>query len=315
MNDRFLKRACRGLAVSVLPAVFLSIGVAAHAEETQPNSKSEYAERIGASERVNYSGKLRMLSQRVVATSCNYVAGIDTDNSGPAMRAAMDEFNLIVDALEFGNGDLGINGKEKRKKTIRRIGMLRDEWAPVASGLEAVASGDKTPEHLTTIANESAPLLDMAKLLVSDLSAQYSDPNAMTQSFAMLVDISGRQRMLTQRMSKNVCLVASGINSDAAKAELAATAQLFETSLLALSSGMMEAGIAPPPNAEIDEGLKVVVSDWQVLKPSVEAILSGTELSPEQRAQVFNGMNAMTGDMNKVVGLYSKASKFDDTGS
>ena len=94
------------------------------------------------------------------------------------MRAAMDEFNLIVDALEFGNGDLGINGEEKRKKTIRRIGMLRDEWAPVANGLEAVAAGDKTASHLTTIANESAPLLDMAKLLVSDLSAQYSDPNA-----------------------------------------------------------------------------------------------------------------------------------------
>lgn len=315
MNDRSVKRACRGLARCIMPAALLSIGFAAHAGDTQTKSKADYAKEIGASERVNYSGKLRMLSQRVVATSCNYAGGIDPNSSGTAMQSAMDEFNLIVDALEFENPDLGINGAEKRRKTVRRIGMLRDEWAPVATGLEAVANGETTPAHLRSIAENSAPLLDMAKLLVSDLSAQYSDPNAMTQSFAMLVDISGRQRMLTQRMSKNVCLAASGINADAAKAELAATAQLFETSLMALHSGMMEAGIAPPPNDEINEGLEVVVSDWQALKPSVEAVLGGADLSAEQRAQVFNGMNAMTGDMNKVVGLYSDASKFDDTGS
>jgi hypothetical protein len=47
----------------------------------------------------------------------------------------------------------------------------------------------------------------MTKLLVSDLLAQYSNPNAMLQAIAMLVDISGRQRMLTQRMSKNFCLM------------------------------------------------------------------------------------------------------------
>ena len=131
----------------------------------------------------------------------------------------------------------------------------------------------------------------------------------------MLVDISGRQRMLTQRMSKNVCLASAGINAEAARAELAATAQMFETSLLALSGGMMSAGIAPPPNAEIDDGLKVVQSNWSELKPAVEAILAGSEISAEERARVFNGMNQMTGNMNKVVGMYSDASKFDNTGS
>ena len=149
----------------------------------------------------------------------------------------------------------------------------------------------------------------MAKILVSDLSAQYSDPNAMLQMHAILVDISGRQRMLTQRMSKNVCLVASGVTADKAREELTATAKLFETSLLALSSGMLNAGINPPPTPEIAEGLKVVIADWQDLKPAVEAVLSGAAISPEERARVFHGMNAMTGDMNKVVGMYSEASK------
>ncbi|MEM6387119.1 MAG: type IV pili methyl-accepting chemotaxis transducer N-terminal domain-containing protein [Pseudomonadota bacterium] len=293
-----------------LTAFFLALSSPA-LSESGASDKAAYAERIGASERVNFSGKLRMLSQRVVATSCNYVAGIDPAKSGPAMEAAMSEFALIVDALEFGNADLGINGAEKRKKTIRRIGMLRDEWATVATELDAIAAGEKTTAHVTAIADQSAPLLDMAKLLVSDLSAQYSDPNAMLQSFAMLVDISGRQRMLSQRMSKNACLAASGINVEASQAELAATAEVFETSLRALRNGMAAAGIAPPPNATIAEGLKVVQTNWSELKPSVEAVLNGTELSTEERAHLFNGMNKMTGNMNKVVGQYSDASKFE----
>lgn len=302
--------ARRCLIAALLPITLIGAAPAVLAQDVA-SGKAEHAKRIGASERVNYSGKLRMLSQRVVATSCNYVAGIDPEESGAAMRAAMAEFELIVDALEYGNADLGINGEEKRKKTRRRIGMLRGEWSPMANSLNAVADGETGAEQVAKIANFSAPLLDMAKLLVSDLSAQYSDPNAMLQSFAMLVDVSGRQRMLTQRMSKNVCLVASGVNVEAAKAELAATANMFETSLFALSSGMVDAGIAPPPNATIADGLKVVIGNWEDLKPAVEETLSGVELSATERARVFKGMNQMTGNMNKVVGLYSDASKFE----
>ena len=131
----------------------------------------------------------------------------------------------------------------------------------------------------------------------------------MTQANAILVDISGRQRVLTQRMSKNVCLLASGVHAETARAELAATAEVFEASLYALSGGMIEAGVNPPPNAEIAGGLSVVLRDWQALKPSVEAVLSGETLDASERATVFHGMNEMTGHMNTVVGLYSEASK------
>ena len=84
--------------------------------------------------------------------------------------------------------------------------------------------------------------------MVSEISGQYANQAELLQSDALAIDVAGRQRMLSQRMSKNVCLVGSGINVDAAKAELAATAQVFATSLFALRDGMVQAGINPPPN-------------------------------------------------------------------
>ena len=110
----FYDRARRGIIFAVLPMVALSFGTGAAAQQSE--LKSRYAQEIGASERVNYSGKLRMLSQKVVATSCNFAARIDPEASGKAMQATKAEFELIVDALANGNPDLGIIGEEKRKK-------------------------------------------------------------------------------------------------------------------------------------------------------------------------------------------------------
>jgi hypothetical protein len=307
MTERFSNCVRRSLMCAVLPIAALTLTTSAHAEEI--SAKARYAKEIGASERINYSGKLRMLSQRVVATSCNAAAGIAPGKSEKAMQAAKAEFNQIVKALEFGDPDLGIRGEEKRKKTIRRIGMLNELWGPMAAELSSVENNDAAQDVIPAIADNSAPLLEMAKLLVSDLSAQYSDPHSLVQANAMLVDISGRQRMLAQRMSKNVCLLASGVNVETAKPELEKTAEIFETSLYALRGGMVSVGINPPPNDAIASGLDVVVNDWTALRPFVDAVLAGEPLSEADREKVFLGMNQMTGNMNKVVGMYSDASK------
>jgi len=308
MVENLLGRLRSGVVITTLPILALSIGTSASAAEGL--SKAELAKQLGASERVNYSGKLRMLSQRVIATSCNYSAGVDPQESGKHMDAARDEFALIVDGLENGNAELGMNGAERRRKTLARIEELKTEWKVLAADLSAIKDDPSAQASLEAAAIQSGPVLSVAKLLVSDLSAQYSDPAAMVQANAMLVDISGRQRMLTQRMSKNVCLAASGITTENAKKELAATAEVFETSLSALSSGLAAAGINPPPTDEIADGLKVVQANWSELKPAVETILAGGMLSDAERATVYHGMNQMTGNMNKVVGMYSDYSKY-----
>ncbi|NNE87747.1 MAG: hypothetical protein HKN27_06690 [Silicimonas sp.] len=307
MNMSVRSRVQRALVFTVLPIAAIAMSTEVSAEQTKIQ---RYAQEIGASERVNYSGKLRMLSQKIVASSCNFAAGIDAEISSKAMQATKAEFELVADALEHGNPDLGIFGEEKRKKTRASITRLRDQWAPVVADLNGITNDPKAANQaVASLAVNSELLLDNAKLLVSDLLAQYSDPSIMTQADAIRIDISGRQRMLTQRMSKNVCLLASGVGGDTATAELAATAEMFETSLLALRGGFMEAGINPPPNENIAKHLQIVAEDWEALKPAVQAVLSGTDLSPTDRAVVFHGMNEMTADMNTVVGLYVEASK------
>lgn len=266
-------------------------------------------EDIGGSQRIDLSGKLRMLSQRVPAAACYTQLGVDPAETSAMVTAASDEFELITAALEFGNPDLGIIGAEERRKTQVGLGKMNDLWAPVASLARSAAAGTASAADIATMAEQTAPLLDMAKLMVTEIVGQYAHPAAVLQADAMLIDIAGRQRMLAQRMSKNVCLIASGINVDVAAPELQAASGTFDTSLTALRLGMPSVGIAPPPNEEIAASLDSVQDTWNVVQPVVAAALAGEALDTEQLAIMFHMSNALTGKMNATVGLYSAASK------
>ncbi len=271
--------------------------------------RAQFLEDEGASQRIDFSGKLRMLSQRIPAAACNLASGIDTETSQTLLVNAAAEFEQIVDALEFGDDNLGIIGAETRRKTLVQIADLRERWEPMFTVAQTVDDNGGTVDQIAIMAAQSGEVLSSAKLLVSEISGQYSDPTALLQSDAITIDIAGRQRMLTQRMSKNICLIEAGITTDIANAELETTMKMFDASLNALRYGMETAGIETPPNSDVEAGLDIVISDWAALMPFVQQVLAGEELDDETRGSIFRDMNAMTGHMNTVVGLYSEASK------
>lgn len=173
----------------------------------------------------------------------------------------------------------------------------------MSGAIDAVVQGDDVEGGLAFITAHNMELLARAKLLVSEISGQYSNPAEMIQADAMLIDISGRQRMLTQKMSKESCLVWTG---DAASAEaLAGTMKLFETSLLALRDGLDTVGIKAAPTEDIFTGLDDIWGDWERLKPDLERAVANERADAELRAQVFANLNVMLKEMNDVVGLYT----------
>ena len=125
----------------------------------------------------------------------------------------------------------------------------------------------------------------------------------------MLIDISGRQRMLTQKISKETCIIGGRHQTDGTIADLQGTVQIFEASLEALRFGMPSVGILPPPNAEISAGLNTVVTDWNTVKPMISAMLASEDLETAAHAQKYQQLNVTMSDMNAVVGLYADVAR------
>lgn len=297
----------------ILGAALSGLAFSSHAAVEAPISPTPVSKNlikeVGGSERINFSGKLRMLSQRIPAAACNLTASVDPDKTASQLSAAAAEFEKIVQALEHGDETLGVIGPETRRKTLAALSALKETWGGVRTVVDTISSNGASEALNQQLADQNMQLLGAAKLLVSEISGQYSDPAALIQSDAIRIDIAGRQRMLTQKMSKEACYILSGIDVANNRAAIRQTAQLFDVSLTALRFGMPEAGIKASDAPDIVQGLEEVAASWAFLKGKLDALEAGADWDLETRAKVFHAFNTAMANMNKVVGMYSDASK------
>lgn len=262
-----------------------------------------------AEQRIALSGKLRMLSQRISSAACHFAAGIDREGSAKLLNASIIDFEKIIGGLEFGDSDLGIQAAESRRMTIAKIHQTREIWTPYKTAATAVAEGENSDANLQILLEQNMTVLGSAQSLVEELVGQYSNSPTSTHANLLLIDIAGRQRMLTQKMSKEACVLASNANDADTAKSLQGTMQIFEMSLEALRHGMPELGIKAPPSPVIATGLVDVENDWKVAKPMLETVLSGRSLDADTAAHKFQALNKTMATMHQVVGLYVKYTK------
>ena len=273
-----------------------------------PILNAAYIEDVSPTERINLSGKLRMLSQRVPSAACHLAAGIDPKGSRALLEGAKTEFESILHALEFGSAELSVNGEETRRKTLMKVHTLGALWGPYQTTVDEVLAGETDAPRIQSLLTDSMTVLGSAKLLVSEISGQYSNPAEMTQSSAMVIDIAGRQRMLTQKIAKEACAAWSGL-SDTVASDLAGTMQMFDASLTALINGMPEAGIKKPTNTTIEAGLTTVYQDWMDVKETQAAIAAGATPDAAEATRNYKGLNKTMVEINKVDGINTEAEK------
>ncbi len=299
---------CKPLALGA--ALLMGAASFATAEDTaEMVVEAGFIEEVGASERINYSGKLRMLSQRIPAAACYSHAGIETEASAKLLQAATAEFDLILNGLQYGEESLGIIGPEKDRKVLVDLEKMYEHWDSLHVKIAHIVDNGGTDEEVVHIADESHQALDIAKHLVSVLVGEYADPTALLQADALTIDIAGRQRMLAQRISKNVCLISSGFDTERAMKELEGARGIYDASANALRFGMPEAGITATKNAEILAKLDDVLALWADVQPILDSVKAGEDIGETQLATTYNAMNSLTGQMNKIVGMYNDDSK------
>jgi len=294
MHNHILRLA----AVAVSSFCVLSSPAAA-----QSSNQTEVIEVSGAKQRIDNSGKLRMLSQRTAAAACYFARGVDPEASAEVLGAAAAEFDMILNALESGDPALNIPTAETDRRTLASLAAVRETWTPIKAAVDAILAGNATEAQFQHIYDQNTVLLEAANELVVNTVAAHSSPQSVLKSDSMLIDIAGRQRMLLQKVSKESCMVASG-HTDTVEA-MTGTADMFETSLTALRLGMPAMNIPAPQTPEIAAGLQDVANDWAEAREFLDALASGMKPDAATEESKFKLLNAVTESMNGVVGLYA----------
>lgn len=131
-------------------------------------------------------------------------------------------------------------------------------------------------------------------LLISQIQSMSVD--------ASVIDIAGRQRMLSQRMAKEALLVKQGaMSADSLKK----TIDLFETSHQLLLNGDASKKIKGETNKSVIKQLRLVATLWTEYKSTILDYVNSSSITPRQ---IATESPIILKEMNKAVGMMAKNS-------
>jgi nitrate/nitrite-specific signal transduction histidine kinase len=166
-------------------------------------------------EAVDIAGKQRMFTQRMLKDYAMIGMKNSFGNPDKDLKTIMSEFEDHLHALH------DYTKNDEIKKSAKKVEAL---WIPIKKVLESPPSKDEVGK------------------LQEDLELLLSAANDTTALFAKetgkdsgkVVDMSGRQRMLSQRMASLYMLKVWGVDDDKFKEKMKDSMELFKTSLTEL---------------------------------------------------------------------------------
>nr|CRH04567.1 conserved exported protein of unknown function [Candidatus Magnetococcus massalia] len=258
---------------------------------------------------LNLSGKQRMLTQKMSKEVMLVALGVDAQTNLGNLKKTAALFDKTLKGLKDGDADLGLPPTESRR-IKRQLGKVAKIWKGFHATVESVVgSGQVSKDQVAQIAKENLPLLKQmnkcVKLYEKDASKAglKSDPG-----LAVTINLAGKQRMLTQKMSKEYLLAAYGHAVEDNKLNLLETYSLFERTLKGLMDGDATLDLPGTQNAAIRAQLEVVAGLWATFKPVVvEGADPKTSSYPADKVNTLATTNLpLLKQMNRAVGMFAK---------
>lgn len=189
-------------SASVCQATFLALALslsvptfaASHATPHPPAPATDASATLTIASTINKAGRQRMLSQRMVKAYCQLVLKVEPEASQKILQDSVALFDAQLAELR------GIAVKPELQQAWTSESEMWMQMRPVVTGRVSVEGAKKLMEL-------SEPLLVAAHKLTQQLETESG------KQAGHWVNIAGRQRMLSQRISKFYMLKKLGFNT------------------------------------------------------------------------------------------------------
>jgi nitrate/nitrite-specific signal transduction histidine kinase len=236
---------------------------------------ADHASYIDATAALNKAGRQRMLSQLMVKEYLQASTGLDAGAARGHLFEAMAVFDDQVADLK------GFASTPELREAFLEVEKRWLEFRPLLTG-------PATRSNAAALHAAGELLLAAAERNTAVLERHAGRPAAR------LVNVAGRQRMLSQRIAKDYLLLVSRVNPEQAREEMASARREF--------SAGMEALRADLPGGEGDRLLEEVGALWRDLEPQL-----GRERAIDaERERVIRLTDAILVRMERVTSLYEK---------
>ncbi len=120
-----------------------------------------------------------------------------------------------------------------------------------------------------------------------------------------IINLAGRQRMLTQKMTKEVMFIANGLN---VHEDVKGTKKLFDNTLKGLIDGNTEMGLPPAKTEDIRAQLKVVAGLWSDFQSTIDEAAGGGLSGDGDKKRLYSMSMTILKEMNKGVKMMEEDS-------
>lgn len=294
-----MKNAFLGAAVLLVTLLFSAVGFCAPT-----------AEQWGVI--MNISGRQRMLSQKMSKEALLVAAKINPEENKNKLKDTMKLFETSLQALMEGNTAMNIPACEFPEilEQLEKVQTLYADLDVIFDKMVAGEAADIT--EMQQIAKASLPLLSAADKAVGMFGEEAKKVLTKDPTLALVINVAGRQRMLSQKMAKEALLIYLKVDAANQAESLKKTTALFETSLKGLKFGDAETGLPPAKSEEIVAQLDIVDADWITLKPKTEKISTqflSYAVTLEEVSSVAGLTDILLKESDKAVGMYEKLAK------
>lgn len=230
---------------------------------------------------INKAGRQRMLSQRMAKAYFQIGQQIEVDRSKRLLDSSMAVFDRQL--VELKNYAPNPEIKEVYIK-------LEKSWLAYKDALIGASPSKENGRRVLAISEEVLALAHQGTVLFEKQSATTS---------GRLVNLSGRQRMLSQRMAKFYQAVAWGVGDEHSAVEMDKARKDF-------SAALLELGAAPSNTQQIKDALDLVKQQWFFFETAL-----GQKVGADKRPQtaVATSSERILEEMENAVGLYEKLAK------
>jgi hypothetical protein len=228
-------------------------------------------------EAINQSGRQRMLSQRMGKAWLAIGLGVDVARAQKALAESMALFERQLQAL---------TAYAPTPEFKQSCGQMAPLWANYQAMLQ-VAPGAARSEAVRTQGDRV--------LILAHQSTQQLERFA-EQPVARLVNLAGRQRMLSQRLAKCHLALSWGAPAAETQAQILSARRDFVAAHSVLSQ-------APQTTAAIQQELALVQQQWFFF----DHVLARGDASPDTGAShVFVSSENILQVMERITGLYAR---------